>query len=185
MYNLVESQALTEAEYLEFELTSEVRHEYVDGQVYAISGGSEQHSLIAVNLYSLLRNQLRGTGCRVFSSDMKIWIPQLKIFYYPDLSVVCDAQDRERYFKSKPCLIIEVLSPSTQRIDRNEKLRNFPLIETLQEYVLISQDRPSVTIHRRDRDWLPQNFGVDSFLQLESIGLEIAIADIYEDIEFA
>jgi Uma2 family endonuclease len=182
MYNLVES--LSEAEYLEFELHSNIRHEYVDGQVYAMSGGSEQHSLIAVNLYTLLRTKLRGTGCRVFSSDMKIWIPKLKIFYYPDLSVVCDAQDRERYYKSKPCLIIEVLSPSTQRIDRQEKLRNFSLINTLQEYVLISQDRPRVTIHRRLNDWSPQNFDTDSVL-FDAIGLEIAIADIYEDIEFA
>ena len=184
MYALVEPQILTEEEYLKFELTSDRRHEFVDGQIYAMSGGSEQHSLIAVNLYSLLRTKLRGKGCRVFSSDMKIWIPNLKIFYYPDLSVVCDAQDRDRYCKTKPCLIIEVLSPSTQRIDRNEKLRNYSNLESLQEYILISQDRPSLTIYRRRNDWQPEIFGAESIIQLEAIALEISINDIYEDVEF-
>jgi Uma2 family endonuclease len=107
-------------EYLEGETRSEIRHEYVDGEVYAMSGASEAHNIIALNIGSLLRNHLRGTPCRVFMSDMKVRIQSLRDerYYYPDLQVTCAPEDRDRYFKQWPKLVIEVLSPTTERNDQ-------------------------------------------------------------------
>ena len=178
----------TVEEYIQLEQTSESRHEYLGGQVFAMSGGSKEHNLIGGNIYSRLRSHLRGGSCSVFMADMKVRIElanqNKSIFYYPDVIVSCDSQDTERFFLNYPCLIIEVLSPSTETIDRREKLVNYRTLKSLQEYVLVSQDEIKVEVYRQDSqgNWLIQILGKDEQLTLDSIGLNLTMADIYEDV---
>ena len=177
---------LTVEEYLKFEQDGEIRHEYVAGQIYAMAGASEAHNLIVGNIFALLRPHLRGSSCRGFFSDMKVKVKmqQADIFYYPDLLVSCDPNDNKKYFKTSPSLIVEVLSDSTETTDRREKRINYQTIESLQEYVLISQDEIKVEVYRRDNNdnWTVEILGKDDDLQLNSVGLTLTMADIYEDV---
>jgi Uma2 family endonuclease len=178
----------TVEEYLQLEQTSEIRHEYLSGQVFAMSGGSKQHNLIAGNIYSRLRSHLRGGSCSVFMADMKVRIElanqNKNIFYYPDVIVSCDPEDQDRFYLKYPCLIIEVLSPSTELTDRREKLVNYRNLETLQEYVLVSQDEIKVEVYRQDAqgNWSLTILGKDDDLRLDSIGLTLTMTEIYEDV---
>jgi Uma2 family endonuclease len=175
----------TTEEYLQLEQTSEIRHEYVDGEVFAMAGASEEHNLIATNIIALLRPYLRGTPCRAFVSDMKVKLKVQKadIFYYPDILVTCDPNDGEKYFKTRPTLIVEVLSNSTKTIDKREKRLNYQSIESLREYVLVSQDEIKVEVYRKnDREnWSLTILGKNDELSLDSIGLTLTMAEIYED----
>ena len=177
---------ITVEEYLKLEQDAEIRHEYVAGQIYAMTGSSRQHNLIAGNIFALLRPHLRGGSCRAFVSDMKVEIQtrsQTDFFYYPDVVVTCDPQDRERYFLTSPCLVIEILSPSTQATDKREKRINYQNIDSLQEYVLVSQDEIKVEVYRRDNNnWTLETLDRDDNLQLDSVGLTLTMADIYEDV---
>jgi Uma2 family endonuclease len=177
---------LTVEEYLKAEESSDIRHEYVDGEIFAMAGASEEHNLIATNIIALLRPHLRGTSCRAFVSDMKVKVQVQKadIFYYPDLLVTCDPKDSERYFKTRPTLIVEVLSNSTKTIDKREKRLNYQSIESLQEYVLVSQDEIKVEVYRQDAqgNWSLTILGKDDELQLNSVGLNITMSDVYEDV---
>ena len=177
---------LTVEEYFNLEQTSEILHEYVDGEVFAMAGASEQHNFITGNIYTSFRSHLRGTPCRTFASDMKVKVKVQKadIFYYPDIIVTCDPNDNERYFKTSPKLIIEVLSNSTKTIDKREKRLNYQNIESLQEYVLISQDEIKVEVYRKNDqgNWLMQTLGKEDELYLNSINLTITMAEIYEDV---
>ncbi|WP_066378600.1 MULTISPECIES: Uma2 family endonuclease [unclassified Anabaena] len=175
-------------EYLELEKSSELRHEYLGGQIFAMSGGSKEHNLIAGNIYSRLRSHLRGSSCSVFMADMKIKINLASegknLFYYPDVTVTCDREDKDRFYLNYPCLIIEVLSPSTETIDRREKLVNYRNLESLQEYVLVSQDELKIEVYRRDSrgNWLLETLGQTDDLNLNSVGLTLTMAEIYEDV---
>ena len=175
---------LTYAEYLTYEQASLIKHEFMNGLAFAMAGASEDHNVIASNLVACIRPRLRGTSCRVFSSDMKLTIASANnATYYPDVMVVCDRSDNDPYVKQKPCLLVEVLSPSTALLDRREKLFNYQRLESLQEYVLVSQFEVKVELYRRDRDgWLVQCLGVGDSLHLQSIDLAIALSDIYEDV---
>ncbi len=179
---------LTVEEYLKFEQDGEIRHEYVAGQIYAMTGSSREHNLIATNIISLLRPHLRGGSCRAFVSDMKVKIKannqKADLFYYPDVVVTCDPQDRKRYFLTSPCLVIEILSPSTQTTDKREKRINYQTIDSLQEYVLVSQDEIKVEIYRKNEqgDWTVETLAKDNNLQLDSVGLTLMMTDIYEDV---
>ena len=176
---------LTVSEYLQLELESEVRHEYIAGEVYAMVGASKNHNLILGNIYVKLRQHLRGSGCQVFSSDMKVKIEDLDIFYYPDISVTCDSKEQEKYFLKYPCLLVEVLSAATKRVDKHEKLVNYLEIKSLQEYVIVSQDRVKVEIYRKDENgnWNVTVLGETDVLSLESVGLKMSMAEIYEDVD--
>ncbi|MHB9102072.1 MAG: Uma2 family endonuclease [Sulfuricella sp.] len=134
-------------EYLEGELRSDIRHEYVAGQVYAMAGAGEKHNLIALNIASRLRSAVRGTPCRAFISDMKVRVGQNDAFYYPDVMVACDPQDTESLYKRSPCLIVEVLSPATEAIDRREKFFAYRSLPSLRHYLLVSQDQRRVEWH--------------------------------------
>ncbi|MGJ5676204.1 MAG: Uma2 family endonuclease [Nostochopsis sp.] len=179
---------LTVEEYLQLENKSEIRHEYLGGQIFAMSGGSKEHNLITLNIASRLRSHLRGGSCSVFMADMKVRIELANeaknIFYYPDVIVTCDLQDQDRFLLNYPCLIIEVLSPSTETTDRREKLVNYRTLETLQEYVLVSQDEIKVEVYRKDNqgNWLVEILGKDNELRLDSIGLTLTMTEIYEDV---
>jgi Uma2 family endonuclease len=177
---------LTVEEYLEFEQDGEIRHEYLAGQIFAMAGASEAHNLIVGNIFALLRPHLRGSSCRAFVSDMKIKVKtqQADIFYYPDLLVTCDPNDSKKYFKISPNLIVKVLSNSTETTDRREKRLNYQTIDSLQEYVLVSQDEMKVEIYRKDNkgNWTVETLGQDDNLQLDSVGLTLTMTDIYEDV---
>ncbi len=176
------------AEYLEAECKSEVRHEYLGGQVFAMAGGSKAHNIITLNIASHLRSLLRGNSCDVFMSDMKVKLKAANqnktIFYYPDVLIACHPEDRDRYFVNYPCVIFEVLSPSTEVSDRREKLVNYQTIGSLQEYVLVSQDKIKLEVYRQDLqgDWTMEVLGSEDILVLNSINLSLTMADIYEDI---
>ncbi len=178
----------TVEEYLELEQTSEIRHEYLAGQVFAMSGGSKEHNTISLNIASRLRSHLRGGSCSVFMADMKVNIQltsqNKSIFYYPDIVVSCDSDDKDRFSLNYPCLIIEVLSPSTETTDKREKLVNYRTLESLQEYVLVSQDKIKVEVYRKDNqgNWLMQTLGKDDELRLDSINLTLTMPQIYEDV---
>jgi len=176
---------LTYEEYLTYEQASPTKHEFMNGQAFAMVGASEDHNVISSNLVACIRPRLRGSSCRVFSSDMKLTIANANnATYYPDVMVVCDRTDDDAYVKQKPCLLVEVLSPSTALLDRREKLFNYQKLESLQEYVLVSQSEVKVELYRRDSagGWLVQSLGVGDSLHLQSIDLAIALSDIYEDV---
>lgn len=177
---------LSVEEYLLAEDKSEIRHEYLGGKTFAMAGASEEHNLIVGNIYTLLRPHLRGTTCRPFVSDMKVKVEteKIDIFYYPDILVTCDPQDNDRYVKTRPNLIVEVLSDSTKTTDRREKLVNYQNLESLQEYVLVSQDEIKVEVYRQDaqRNWSVQTLGKGDDLKLNSVGLTLTMTDIYEDV---
>jgi Uma2 family endonuclease len=178
---------LSVPEYLEAEAKSEIRHEYIDGEIFAMAGGSKKHNLIAGNTYSRLRAHLRSR-CDVFMSDMKVKVRSLQqnknIFYYPDVMATCSPQDQDQFIVSSPCLIIEVLSPSTEMIDRREKLINYKTISSLEEYVLISQDQLKVEVYRHDLagNWTREILGKEHNLRLNSVDLTLTMDDIYEDV---
>ncbi|KAB8314633.1 Uma2 family endonuclease [Tolypothrix campylonemoides VB511288] len=179
---------LTVEEYLQLEQTNEIRHEYLGGQVFAMSGGSKEHNTITLNIASRLRSHLRGGSCSVFMADMKVRIElanqNKSVFYYPDVIVSCDPNDQDRFCLNYPCLIIEVLSPSTETTDRREKLVNYRTLDSLREYVLISQDEIKVEIYRKDEqgNWSLQILGKGDELKLKSVGLTLTMPDIYEDV---
>jgi Uma2 family endonuclease len=164
----------------------EEKHEYVDGMIYAMAGASESHVDVTTNLTVILASHLRGQDCKVFPSDMRLNIASKNIYYYPDLLVTCDERDRQtKKHKNYPCLILEVLSESTEAKDRGVKFAHYQTIETLQEYVLVSQWEQRVEVFRRDRQfWLLQTYTADEVVELQSINVEIPIAAIYEGVDF-
>lgn len=171
-------------DYLEGELKSDVRHEYVDGEVYAMAGAGRAHNLIVTNVVAHLRNRARGTRCLVFAADMKVRVESWNAFYYPDVVLSCDPSDDKEYYLTAPCLIVEVLSSSTEGIDRREKLRAYRTLESLREYVLISQDQRRIEVYRRGADgaWSLETLSEGDLLQLECVGASLSLAEVYEDV---
>jgi Uma2 family endonuclease len=175
-------------DYLEGEKMSDVKHEYIAGQVFAMAGASEEHNLIAGNVYRKLRDRLAGSHCRTFMSDMKPSIEVADIFYYPDVLATCEREDQHRYYETRPCLIVEVLSSGTEVIDRREKRQNYFKLDSLREYVLISQSERRVEVYRRDDAgrWHHEILGPEDELRLKSLPvgtLRMTMDKIYQDAE--
>ena len=170
-------------DYIVGESQTDIRHEYVDGQVYAMGGASDRHGLILNALAFALTPAARDKACQLFTSDMKVRlsIAGKDVFYYPDLVLSCDPADRESYYRTRPCLIVEVLSESTERIDRREKFLSYQTLPSLQAYVLIAQDAPLVEVYRRSTEWQPEYYesGAVFFDCLETT---VSVADIYRDV---
>ena len=174
-------------DYLAAEEVSPFRHEYRDGEVFAMTGGTLNHSAIIGNLLFALKSQLRGSGCCVFAEGVKTRVERRNAFYYPDIAVSCDSRDRpsnEQYI-NHPCLIIEVLSPSTARFDRTEKFSDYRTIHSLMEYVLVATDRQQVQVFQRGNDNQWSLSPEADPITLASVKHKIAIADIYEDTDIA
>lgn len=181
---------LSEAEYLALEEQSRVRHEYVDGSVYTTAGGSQRHNRIALNAASSLLSALRGKPCQVFISDVKLKVAYDNAYYYPDVMVACGAAERiagDEQSLNDPVLVVEVLSPGTETIDRREKLAAYRRLPTLLEYVLVNQDSQQVEIYRRQDDigWLYLSYEAGETLQLTSVDLSLPIAAWYEGTDIA
>jgi Uma2 family endonuclease len=176
---------LTLDEYLEGERSSPIKHEYAAGRVFAMAGASERHNKIAGNLFAHLHLTTRSSDCVAFISDMRVRIDQ--VVYYPDLMVCCDRGDNDPYLKHSPCLVIEVLSESTERIDRGEKLHNYRQIASLQACVLVAQDTLRVEIYRRTSGphWQYESYSAaDDRIELPCPPSTLTLAEIYERIEF-
>lgn len=172
-------------EYLAGEEKSDVRHEYIDGYVRAMAGESRPHNEIAGNLYAALRQALRGGNCRTYFESVKVYplSGALNLFYYPDVMVTCDERDQDRRYCRHPKVLIEVASPSTEDKDRGEKLLAYLQNDTLEEYVIVAQERPEAAVHRRVRDWAREELhGLDAVLELRSIGLTLTLREIYEGV---
>lgn len=178
-----EQTPLSVEDYLRYEEGSEVRHEYVNGVLYAMSGVSEPHHLIGGNLFAALHAHLRGGPCRTYISDFKLRLQfeQEDLFYYPDVMIACEREGVEKYYLRYPKLIVEVLSPSTASIDRREKRIHYARIRTMEEYVIASQDDYEILYHCRTDRWTPQRLsGPSAALELRSIGLTLPFAEIYD-----
>ncbi|MCC3606755.1 MAG: Uma2 family endonuclease [Microcoleus sp. PH2017_29_MFU_D_A] len=174
-------------EYLKLEELSQIKHEYIQGEIYARAGASDAHVTVAGNLLALLRNHVRGSGCRAYMSDMKARIESRNIYYYPDVMVTCDERDKAfQSFKRHPCLIIEVLSTGTEGFDRGDKFADYQELETLQEYVLISQKRQRVECFRRNAEglWVLYSYTQGSEIHLASVDFRTSMDSIYEDVIF-
>lgn len=173
------------ADYLDFEEKDGVRHEYIGGEIHAMGGASESHNTIALNVATALRTRLRGGPCRVYMADFKVRleVSHAEIFYYPDVVVSCHPTGIERQFLRLPTLIVEVLSPSTENIDRREKKLNYRESPTLEEYVLVAQDRREVTVFRRATGWQGETFTApDAVVEFHSVKQAMTVAGIYEDV---
>lgn len=182
----VKTGVATVEAYLSGEGRSEVRHEYIGGTLYAMAGASEEHNTISLNLATALRSHLRGKPCRVFMADMKVRprIAREDIFYYPDIIVACDPRDTDRYFKRYPKVLVEVLSEDTERTDRREKFLSYTGIETLEEYVLVAQDRMEVTVFRRSKQWQPEIMTQAAQpLALASLEFAVPLSVVYEGVK--
>jgi Uma2 family endonuclease len=142
-------------EYLEWELTQPMRYEYIEGEVFAMTGGTKPHNRIALNLATALDSHLMERGCEVYIADVKVQVSPVGPYHYPDLVVTCDHRDSEsNQFVQYPCLIVEVLSPSTEAFDRGGKFTHYRKLKTLQEYVLIQSEQVGVECFRRNEQGL-------------------------------
>jgi Uma2 family endonuclease len=166
------------------EEASSTKHEYVAGEVFALSGATQRHNLIAGNVLAQLWNAARGDQCRVYGGDMRVRIGDDAV-YYPDVQVVCDPADSEPLFTTNPCVIVEVLSPSTSSIDLREKLLVYKRIESLRAYMIVFQDQRRVLRHYRDEDnkWFDALHGADSTVPFPCPEVELTLAEIYEGLD--
>ena len=180
---------LSPDEYLAIEREAEFKSEYYGGRTYAMSGGTWPHSLLASNLNFQLRSEIGQRRCFVFSSDLRVCTPG-GLYTYPDISVVCGEpvlKDNRKDILTNPTLIVEILSKSTEAHDRGFKFAQYRSIESLQEYVLVSQTEPRVECFRRGAEgvWtLHETLGMEAVVHLESVGCGIAMAGIYDKIDF-
>lgn len=173
-------------DYLAGEVTSPLKHEFIEGEIFSMAGASDNHNRIVGDLYSLLLTKLDSSKCEPFFGDIKVRASQT-VYYYPDVLVSCEEEPEDPYFRNHPILIIEVTSPSTERIDRSEKLLYYLQIPSLQEYVVIDQDKMNVEVHRRQQNggWLTYCFNeIDDVVELTSVELSVPLPDIYRRVQF-
>lgn len=176
-----EVEWISEADYLQGELVSEIKHEYIDGVVYAMTGASKNHQRITGNVFSGLKAHLKTTPCEPFSSDIKVRVGSK--FFYPDVMVVCEDDSDNAYYSETPVIIVEVLSKSTRRMDETAKKFAYQTLPSLQEYVLIEQDFVDVEVCRRSEGWVSRHYFMGDSVTFESVGLILPVTDIYERVD--
>ena len=173
------------AEYLDLERAAETKHEYVDGLVVAMAGGTPEHSRLSANVTVALMNALRGRRCSAFSSDLRVHVPATGRTTYPDVTVVCDERQTAALDPDaivNPTVIVEVLSPTTEASDRGEKFGHYRRLESLREYVLVAQDEPRIEVYRREGDvWALREYRAGDAARLASLDLAIDVDAIYAD----
>jgi len=183
-------QKMTVEEYLVWEPEADIRYEYVNGEILAMTGGTIPHNEIALNFYAALRPFLRSRGCKITVSDVKLQVStqqQNNIYYYPDIIVTCDPEDvKARKFIQNPILIAEVLSPSTANKDRVEKFLHYLKMPSLQEYLLIDSEKISVERYCRGegRMWLYYPYGDGEVITLSSLDFDLPMELLYQDVVF-
>lgn len=180
----------SEEEYLEMEREAPTKSEYIAGQIFAMAGGSSNHSIVSVNVVSIAKGQLRGKGCRPYNSDMRVRVSKTSFDTYPDMSIICGAPeflDAKQDTLLNPVAIVEVLSPSTEAHDRGDKFAHYQRLDSLQEYLLVAQDQPRIDryVRQPDNTWLLTVCeGLKSELPLASVPCRLALAEVYEDVAF-
>jgi len=175
---------LSEADYLAGERDGQIRHELIGGQAYAMTGASDKHNKICGNFLYQLIGALRAKGspCSVYVNDIKVKVQH--DFYYPDIMVVCDSQDKENdYYKTRPIIIVEVLSPATRRIDKTLKRQAYQSLESLQAYVLVEQNQAEIEVFSRQNGWRSDYFYLGDTIAFEAVDVKVAVEDIYYQIE--
>jgi len=170
-------EPISEEDYLQGELLAETKHEYIDGQVHAMAGASENHNLLSLNMASELRSHLKGTSCRTFMADMKVKVGSS--FFYPDVMVVCQEDNDSEYYKTAPVIIVEVLSKSTRRFDQTDKRLRCQRIPTLEEYVLIEQDKGEIQVFSKKDQWQSFYYYLGDEITFSSLGVTVLVEDIY------
>jgi Uma2 family endonuclease len=175
-------------EYIEGEEVSEIRHEYIYGEVYAMAGTSDRHNRIAMNIGYKIDNHLGNSRCEAFIESVKLKA-DAATFYYPDVMVACDETPESVYYREEPILLVEVLSPSTARTDRHEKLTVYKNIPSLQEYLIVWQDKIYIELHQRQADNLWQTFvfdetQIDEEIELISVDMKMRVDEIYRRVKF-
>ncbi|MBW4483410.1 MAG: Uma2 family endonuclease [Tildeniella torsiva UHER 1998/13D] len=177
-------------EYLDLEVTAEFRHEYIDGEIVPMTGGTPNHNRIIRNLCTALTMGLQGQDLEVFVADQRLWIPEAQIYTYPDVMAIAGElayQTGRRDTLTNPTLIIEVLSASTRNYDRGDKFAAYRTISTFQEYALVDQYSAHVEHHVKigSKQWMLQEYdGLDATLNLASLELEVSLRDIYNKVQF-
>lgn len=177
----------TPEEYFAWEEQQECRYEYIDGEVYAMSGGTINHGDIAGNFLALLKAHMRGRGCKTLNSDCRVSIVNSTRYVYPDVSVTCDDRDKTTtQYITYPCLIVEVLSDSTAAYDRGDKFRMYRRNPNLRDYVLVDVNKIAIDLYRKDEagNWQIFNYEPGDEIELRSVNLTFPIEQIYEDIVF-
>jgi Uma2 family endonuclease len=186
----IESFYISPEEYLDGEPLAEVRHEYINGEVYAMAGASDAHTAVAGNVFALTKSHLRGSGCRTYISDMKVSVNKDEAYFYPDVMVTCEPSDQTpecNYIKHSPKLIVEVLSPSTEAKDRGQKFILYRQIPSLEEYILIDPRTYFLEQYSRqnNNEWLLQSYiGKDTEAHFKSVDMTCSLLDLYEDVVF-
>lgn len=181
---------LSPEDYLVLERSAQFKSEYFEGEIFAMAGASESHNLIVANTLAEIRQHLKNRPCKVYANDMRVKVSPTGLFTYPDVMVVCgQAQFDDSHLDTllNPTLIVEVLSDSTEAYDRGRKFEHYRKFESLAEYVLIAQHRPHVESYRRqpDQRWVfAESDGLDSSLRLDAIDCELALAEVYDKVEF-
>ena len=166
--------------YLQYELHADLKHQLIDGELYAMGGASKNHNLLAGNIYSELRNHLKGTSCLTFMADMKVRVGDN--FYYPDVMVVCAKDNENEYYQTAPVIIIEVLSKSTRRFDQTHKRLRCQAIPTLQEYVLIEQDKGEIQVFSRDQHWQSAYYYLGDQITFRPLDVTVSVEAIYAQV---
>ncbi len=177
---------MTEVDYLSEETRAKTKHEFIGGSIHAMAGASERHNTIAGNLFAACHAARHGSLCRPFMGDMRLRLEGGNVYYYPDVMVVCNLEDTDPMFKSLPCLLAEVNSPSTDGIDRREKMTAYLKIPTLREYLIISQDERVVDLYQRQdmNQWHTTQLGAgDSFTSV-CLAMTLPIKTLYATLDF-
>ena len=177
MSTVIQTSFISEEEYLQGELSSEVKHELIDGRVYAMAGASANHERISVNVLSEIRSHLKNLPCEPFGSDMKVKAGSN--FFYPDVIVDCNFDESHPYYTETPVIIVEVLSKSTRKTDETIKRFAYLNIPGLQEYVIIEQDIVDIEVVRRSEGWQPRHYFLGDEITFESIDLTLSVEEIY------
>jgi len=174
---------ISEQDYLEREEISDTKHEYFDGEIFVMASASRSHQRIISNLVIDIGTHLKNTPCEVFSSDMKVRADKGKKYFYPDVIVSCTKGDGDSHFEESPRIIVEVLSSSTRKFDKTSKRLVYQNITTLEEYVLIEQDRVEIQVFRRADNWQSSYYYIDDDITFTSIGLTLPVLEIYQRVE--
>lgn len=175
---------MTEDEYLAFERASEEKHEYIDGEIFAMSGATREHGLISLGMGAELRSALRGRGCEAYNNDVRVYMPLSRRYVYPDASVACGRpqfKDKKLDTLLNPRVIVEILSPSTEDYDREDKFTHYKKIPSLAHYVIASQEKPLVEVFTKQQDgsWACVKYEAGQKIALPAIECEIEVDQVY------
>jgi len=172
---------LNAEDYLRYELSTDGKHQLIDGEIYAMGGASERHNLLAGNIFNEFKNRLKGRPCRTFMADMKLRVAE--DFFYPDVMVICGEDNESAYYKTAPTVIVEVLSKTTRKFDQSRKRLRCQSLPTLQEYVLVEQDKGEILVFSRKDGWQSLYYYLGDEIVFPSLNVAVPVETIYEQVD--